>query len=72
MAAKLAPHAIRVNSLAPGPFDTKMLDHVKQDPATLARHNAQVPLGQPGGGDDINRRGRSGAGSSGSAQPRST
>ncbi len=53
LAVKLAPHAIRVNSLAPGPFDTDMLEHVKQDPATLARHNAQVPLGRPGGADDI-------------------
>jgi gluconate 5-dehydrogenase len=53
MAVKLAPYAIRVNSLAPGPFDTSMLDHVRQDPATLARHNAQVPLGRPGGADDI-------------------
>jgi gluconate 5-dehydrogenase len=53
MAVKLAPYAIRVNSLAPGPFDTDMLEHVKQDAAALARHNAQVPLGRPGGADDI-------------------
>jgi gluconate 5-dehydrogenase len=53
LAVKLAPHRIRVNSLAPGPFDTEMLDHVKKDPAVLARHNAQVPLGRPGAGDDI-------------------
>jgi NAD(P)-dependent dehydrogenase (short-subunit alcohol dehydrogenase family) len=53
MAVKLAPFSIRVNSLAPGPFDTDMLDHVKKDPAALARHNAQVPLGRPGGADDI-------------------
>ena len=53
MAVKLAPHAIRVNSLAPGPFDTDMLDHIRKDPAALARHNAQVPLGRPGGADDI-------------------
>jgi gluconate 5-dehydrogenase len=53
LAVKLAPWRIRVNSLAPGPFDTDMLEHVKQDPAVLARHNAQVPLGRPGGGDDI-------------------
>ena len=53
MAVKLAPYGIRVNSLAPGPFDTDMLDHVKKDPATLAKHNAQVPLGRPGGADDV-------------------
>ena len=53
MAMKLAPWRIRVNSLAPGPFDTDMLDHIRKDPAALARHNAQVPLGRPGSGDDI-------------------
>ena len=53
LAVKLAPHAIRVNSLAPGPFDTDMLEHIRKDPAALARHNAQVPLGRPGGADDI-------------------
>jgi gluconate 5-dehydrogenase len=53
MATKLAPWKIRVNSLAPGPFDTDMLDHVKKDPGALARHNAQVPLGRPGGADDV-------------------
>ena len=53
MAVKLAPDRIRVNAIAPGPFDTSMLDHIKQDPAALARHNAQVPLGRPGAGDDV-------------------
>ena len=53
MAVKLAPDRIRVNAIAPGPFDTDMLDHIKQDAAALARHNAQVPLGRPGAGDDI-------------------
>ena len=53
MAVKLAPHGIRVNSLAPGPFDTDMLDPIRKDPEALARHNAQVPLGRPGGADDI-------------------
>jgi gluconate 5-dehydrogenase len=53
MAVKLAPHAIRVNAIAPGPFDTDMLEHIRRDPAALARHNAQVPLGRPGAADDI-------------------
>jgi len=53
MAVKLAPERIRVNVIAPGPFDTDMLDHIKKDPAALARHNAQVPLGRPGVADDI-------------------
>ncbi len=53
LAVKLAPHGIRVNAIAPGPFDTDMLAHIKSDPATLARHDHQVPLGRPGGPDDI-------------------
>ncbi len=53
MAVKLAPDGIRVNAIAPGPFDTDMLDHIKKDPGALAHHNAQVPLGRPGAGDDI-------------------
>jgi gluconate 5-dehydrogenase len=53
MAVKLAPDGIRVNAIAPGPFDTDMLDHIRNDAHALARHNAQVPLGRPGAGDDI-------------------
>jgi gluconate 5-dehydrogenase len=42
MAVKLAPHGIRVNSIAPGPFWTDMMDHVRGDegrrhPRALAR-----------------------------------
>jgi gluconate 5-dehydrogenase len=53
LAVKLAPDRIRVNAIAPGPFETDMLDHIKKDPAALARHDAQVPLGRPGAGDEI-------------------
>lgn len=53
LAVKLAPDRIRVNAIAPGPFDTDMLDHIKADPEALARHDRQVPLGRPGGADDI-------------------
>jgi len=53
MATKLAPDGIRVNSIAPGPFDTEMLDHIRKDPGALAHHDRQVPLGRPGTGDDI-------------------
>ena len=53
LALKLALHRIRVNALAPGPFDTDMLNHLRRDPAALAHHNAQVPLGRPGAADDI-------------------
>ncbi len=53
LAVKLAPHGIRVNAIAPGPFDTDMLTHIRSDPEALARHDRQVPLGRPGGADDI-------------------
>jgi gluconate 5-dehydrogenase len=53
LAVKLAPHGIRVNSIAPGPFDTDMLDHVRHDEAELQDFLKQVPMGRPGGEDDI-------------------
>jgi gluconate 5-dehydrogenase len=53
MAVKLAPHGIRVNGIAPGPFLTAMMDHVRHDPEALARFNTQVPLGRAGEEDDI-------------------
>jgi NAD(P)-dependent dehydrogenase (short-subunit alcohol dehydrogenase family) len=53
MAVKLAPHGIRVNAIAPGPFDTAMLDHVRHDEAELSRFLEQVPMRRHGGEDDI-------------------
>lgn len=53
MAVKLAPHGIRVNAIAPGPFDTDMFRGIKGDPETLARHDRQVPMGRAGQADDI-------------------
>jgi len=53
MAVKLAPHGIRVNAIAPGPFDTAMLDHVRHDEAELSRFLEQVPMRRYGGEDDI-------------------
>jgi NAD(P)-dependent dehydrogenase (short-subunit alcohol dehydrogenase family) len=53
MAVKLAPHGIRVNSIAPGPFLTSMMDHVRHDPEKLERFNSQIPQKRSGGEDDI-------------------
>jgi len=53
MAVKLAPQGIRVNAIAPGPFDTDMMDHVRNDEAKLHEFLKQVPMRRPGGEDDI-------------------
>ncbi len=50
MAVKLAPYGIRVNAIAPGAFDTVMMNHVRPDmPGFLSK----IPLGREGSGDDI-------------------
>lgn len=53
MAVKLAPHGIRVNAIAPGAFDTDMLDYVRSDPARLERFLSQIPLRRAGVEDDV-------------------
>jgi NAD(P)-dependent dehydrogenase (short-subunit alcohol dehydrogenase family) len=53
MAIKLAPHGIRVNSIAPGSFDTDMLDYVRQDPQRYEQYLTQIPMRRPGEEDDI-------------------
>ena len=53
LAVKWAPDRIRVNAIEPGPFDTDMFEHIRTDPEALARHNAQVPMGRPGGALDM-------------------
>ena len=53
MAVKLAPHKIRVNAIAPGAFDTDMMDYVRDDPEKLRRFLDQIPQRRPGGEDDV-------------------
>jgi gluconate 5-dehydrogenase len=53
MAVKLAPFGIRVNAIAPGAFDTDMMDYVRQDEQTLQRFLDQIPMRRAGGEDDV-------------------
>ena len=42
-----------MNAIAPGPFDTATLDHVRHDEAELNKFLEQVPMRRYGGEDDI-------------------
>ncbi|MCZ6463404.1 MAG: glucose 1-dehydrogenase [Proteobacteria bacterium] len=53
MAVKLAPKGIRVNAIAPGPFATDMMNHIRHDPEAMRRFESNIPAGRPGGEDDI-------------------
>ncbi len=53
MAVKLAPFGIRVNCIAPGPFDTDMMDHIRRDEEMRRRFEARIPVGRSGVEDDI-------------------
>ena len=53
MAIKLAPHGIRVNAIAPGPFDTAMMDHLRDEPGRLEAFEQKIPQRRSGGADDI-------------------
>jgi gluconate 5-dehydrogenase len=53
LAVKLAPLGIRVNCIAPGPFDTDMMNHIRNDPDRLREFLKSVPLGRAGTADDV-------------------
>jgi gluconate 5-dehydrogenase len=53
MAVKLAPFGIRVNGIAPGPFLTDMMSHLREDPRRLAAYLETIPLHRCGEEDDI-------------------
>jgi NAD(P)-dependent dehydrogenase (short-subunit alcohol dehydrogenase family) len=53
LAVKLAPHGVRVNAIAPGPFRTDMMNHIRHDAQRLAQYESLLPLGRSGQEDDI-------------------
>ncbi len=54
-AAELASWKIRVNSISPGWFRTRMNEAVYQRPGELPRRNATIPLGRIGAVEDVAR-----------------
>jgi gluconate 5-dehydrogenase len=53
MAVKLAPFGIRVNAIAPGPFLTDMMSHLRDNEALVKGMSAGIPLGRVGAEDDL-------------------
>jgi NAD(P)-dependent dehydrogenase (short-subunit alcohol dehydrogenase family) len=53
MALELAPHAIRVNAIAPGPTLTGLTQASYADPERRRATIAQIPLGRMGEPQDI-------------------
>ena len=53
LASQLAADPITVNAIAPGPFDSKMMAFVLDDPATRAEVAGRIPLGRIGEPDDV-------------------
>jgi NAD(P)-dependent dehydrogenase (short-subunit alcohol dehydrogenase family) len=53
LASKLAAESITVNAIAPGPFDSKMMAFMLDDPRSRAAVVAGVPLGRVGEPDDM-------------------
>ena len=53
LANRLASEHVTVNAIAPGPFDSKMMAFILDDPAARSALAAQVPLGRIGEPDDM-------------------
>jgi NAD(P)-dependent dehydrogenase (short-subunit alcohol dehydrogenase family) len=53
LAKRLAPEQITVNAIAPGPFESKMMAWVLDDPQARERVEQNVPLGRIGRPDDV-------------------
>ena len=53
LASRLAAELITVNAIAPGPFDSKMMAFLLDDPQTRAAVASGVPLGRVGEPDDM-------------------
>jgi NAD(P)-dependent dehydrogenase (short-subunit alcohol dehydrogenase family) len=53
MGVKLARHGIRVNAIAPGPFWTDMMNHVRHDDEKLEAFYRRVPMRRSGLEDDM-------------------
>src|SRR5436305_6584654 len=53
LAKRLAPEHITVNAIAPGPFESKMMAFVLDDPEERKRIEGMVPLGRIGRPDDV-------------------
>lgn len=53
MAGRLAGENITVNAIAPGPFPTKMMAYVLEDPELEQQVVESIPLGRIGTPEDI-------------------
>jgi len=53
LARRLAGERITVNAIAPGPFESKMMAFLLDDPASRAALEQNVPLGRIGRPDDV-------------------
>jgi NAD(P)-dependent dehydrogenase (short-subunit alcohol dehydrogenase family) len=50
---RLASERITVNAIAPGPFESKMMEFVLGDPALRSEIEKTIPLGRIGRPDDV-------------------